>query len=120
MIKSSSGAKKYNSEEYYKEGQGNEQDHYSEKDQIIGKSGGNVSEMLRFCKNISNEEFSAFCDNNNPVTDKNLKSCNDSDGTVGYDFTFNSSKYVSIAYIFGSEEDKMQILLAFKDAVKDQ
>ena len=44
---------------------------------------------------------------------------NDIDRRVGYDFTFNASKSVSLAYTFANNEEKKLILSAFKGAVKD-
>lgn len=117
--KSSAGAKKYYSEEYYREGKSNELDYYSEKDQIIGKWGGTGAEKLGLGSDISKDDFSAFCDNLNPSNDKKLTNRNDTDRTVGYDFTFNASKSISLAYSFGSEEDKKKILEAFRSSVKD-
>ncbi|OLY95615.1 MobF family relaxase, partial [Cnuella takakiae] len=55
----------------------------------------------------------------NPETGKKLTQQNKADRTVGYDFTFDAGKSVSLAYTFGSEEDKEQILNAFRQSVKD-
>jgi hypothetical protein len=88
--KSSAGAKKYYSEEYYREGKSNELNYYSEKDQNIGKWGGGGKGAKKFGlgENISKEDFSALCDNQNPVTVEKITSRNDSDRKVGFDFTF--------------------------------
>ncbi len=119
MSKSAGGAKKYYSEEYYSEGQTRELDYYSEKEQIIGKWGGKAAEQLGLQANITKKDFGALCDNINPVTGKKLTGRNDADRTVGYDFTFNASKSVSLAYAFANEEDKKAILQAFRDSVKE-
>ena len=118
MNKSAGGAKKYYSEEYYSEGK-NHSDYYSEKEQVIGKWGGLGAEKLGLKVDIVKKEFSDLCDNVNPETGKNLTARNDIDRRVGYDFTFNASKSVSLAYTFGDEKSKKEILNAFRDAVKD-
>ena len=41
------------------------------------------------------------------------------DRTVGYDFTFNASKSVSLAYTFANEHDKKEILSAFQASVRE-
>jgi conjugative relaxase-like TrwC/TraI family protein len=117
--KSSAGAKKYYSEEYYREGQSKELDYYSEKNQIIGKWGGLGAERLGLGEDISKDDLATLSDNQNPLKNIKLTSRNDSDRTVGYDFTFNASKSVSLAYSFGNDEDKKQILEAFREAVID-
>ena len=122
MNKSAGGAKKYYSEEYYREGidgQSNELNYYSEKDQIIGKWGGAGAEKLGLIGDIQKKDFGSLCDNLNPQTGKNLTSRTDTDRTVGYDFTFNASKSVSLAYSFGNENDKKEILKAFQSSVKE-
>lgn len=119
MNKSAGGAKKYYSEEYYREGQSNELEYYSEKNQVIGKWGGKATEKLGLDKNILKKDFADLCDNINPETGNKLTSRNDVDRRVGYDFTFNTSKSVSVAYTFGSEDDKKEILNAFQNSVKE-
>ena len=122
MNKSAGGAKKYYSEEYYSEGiegQSKELDYYSEKEQFIGKWGGKGAEQLGLTGDIRKKDFADMCDNQNPITGKKLTSRNDTDRTVGYDFTFNASKSVSLAYSFGNETDKKEILKAFQNSVKE-
>jgi conjugative relaxase-like TrwC/TraI family protein len=119
MNKSASGAKKYYSEEYYKEGKDANLNYYSEKDQAIGKWGGKAAERLGLTGDISKEDFAALCDNINPETGSHLTTRNDKDRRVGYDFTFNASKSVSLAYSFGNDKDKQEIIMAFRDCVND-
>ena len=87
--------------------------------QVIGKWGGLGAEKLGLKEDIVKKEFSDLCDNVNPETGKSLTARNDIDRRVGYDFTFNASKSVSLAYTFGDEKRKKEILNAFRDAVKD-
>src|SRR5688572_26724209 len=117
MNKSASGAKKYFSEEYYYEGVNTQLDYYSEKNQLIGKWGGKATEKLGLQGDIRKDDFANLCDNINPETGKTLTGRNDTDRTVGYDFTFNASKSVSLAYSFGSDADKKEILNAFRESV---
>jgi len=124
MNKSAGGAKKYYSEEYYSEGQSkevnsNELNYYSEKDQIIGKWGGAGAEKLGLTGDIQKKDFADMCDNLNPQTGKKLTSRNDTDRTVGYDFTFNASKSVSLVYSFANDADKKEILKAFQNSVRE-
>jgi len=119
MNKSSAGAKKYYSEPYYNEGKNNQLNYYSEKDQVIGKWGGIGAEKLGLKDGISKDDFAALCDNKNPANDKKLTARNDGDRTVGYDFTFNASKSISLAYSFGNDKDKQEILKAFRESVAD-
>mgnify|MGYP003435754077 FL=1 len=114
MNKSASGAKKYYSEPYYKEGKDVQLDYYAEKNQTIGKWGGSGSLMLELGLDIDKNEFSKLCDNKNPVNGKSLTPRNDKERRVGYDFTFNASKSVSIAYAFADKNDKKEILKAFQ------
>ena len=119
MSKSASGAKKYYSESYYNEGQSKELDYYSEKDQIIGKWGGKAAEKLGLRDGISKSDFAALCDNIRPDNGKTLTGRANSKRTVGYDFTFNASKSISLAHAFGSDEDKRKILNAFQQSVRN-
>ncbi len=119
MNKSAGGAKKYYCEQYYKEGHSEQLDYYSESNHAIGKWGGKAAAELGLIGDISKEDFARLCDNQNPATVKKLTGRNDADRTVGYDFTFNASKSVSLAYAFGSERDKKVILDAFQQSVRE-
>jgi len=117
MNKSASGAKKYYCEEYYKEGHSAELDYYSEGEQLIGRWGGLAAKHIGLTGDIAKHDFAAMCDNKNPITGEQLTARNDADRTVGYDFTFNASKSVSLAYTFANEADKKAILSAFRESV---
>ncbi len=119
MSKSAGGAKKYYCEEYYKEGHSAQLDYYSEKEHGIGRWGGKAAEKLGLAGDIVKQDFANLCDNLNPLTSKKLTRRNDTDRTVGYDFTFNASKSVSLAYALGSEDDKKIVLAAFRQAVQE-
>lgn len=116
--RSATGAKKYYSESYYSEGK-NTLDYYSEKEQSIGLWGGKAAEKLRLSGEIYKEDFAALCDNLNPNTEVRLTERNGAERRVGYDLTFNASKSVSLAYTFGNEQDKKDILKAFQEATQE-
>jgi conjugative relaxase-like TrwC/TraI family protein len=118
LNKSAAAAKKYYSEEYYKEGNsiGN---YYDEKEQQIGRWGGKAAEKLGLQNEISKSDFSDLCDNINPSTGEPLTQRTNAERRVGYDFTFNASKSVSLAYTFGNEAQKAEILNTFRDSVKE-
>lgn len=115
--KSAAGAKKYYSELYYGEGQSRES-YYSEKGESIGKWNGRAAEMLGLKGEINKDDFGALCDNLVPGRNQQLTERNNTERRVGYDFTFNATKSVSLAYTFGNDEDKKRILKAFQLAVK--
>jgi len=116
--KSASGAKKYYSEVYYSEGQ-SKQNYYSEKDQAIGIWGGKSAEKLGLAGEVNKNDFASLCDNQMPDTDEKLTERNNLERRVGYDFTFNASKSVSLAYTFGTDEDRKQLLQAFHESVNE-
>ncbi|MBE2288948.1 MAG: relaxase domain-containing protein [Chitinophagaceae bacterium] len=117
--RSASGAKKYYCEAYYKEGQSAQHNYYSDHDQGIGRWGGNAAATLGLTGDITKRDFAQLCDNINPLTGKTLTGRNDKDRTVGYDFTFNASKSVSLAYALGDESDKRTILNLFQQSVRE-
>jgi conjugative relaxase-like TrwC/TraI family protein len=119
MSKSAAGAKKYYCESYYKEGRSEHLDYYSEGREAIGRWSGKAVAQLGLSGDIAKADFAALCDNINPASGKTLTGRQDSDRTVGYDFTFNASKSVSLAYTFGSEAEKKEILDAFQQSVRE-
>lgn len=118
MNKSASGAKKYYCEDYYKEGHAAAFDYYGEGSELIGRWGGKAAERLGLRGGIDKNAFARMCDNIAPYTGKRLTGRNDTDRTVGYDFTFNASKSVSLAYAFANTAEKRIILGAFQSAVR--
>lgn len=119
MSKSADGAKKYYSEPYYKEGLSAQRDYYAENNEMIGRWGGKAADALGLSGDIARNDFAMLCDNISPLTRKTLTGRQEKDRTVGYDFTFNASKSVSLAYAFGSTEQKNIILNAFHQSVHD-
>lgn len=119
MNKSAAGAKKYYSEEYYHEGHSMQHDYYAEGEHSIGKWGGKGAEQLGLTGNIRKEDFADLCDNMIPGTGKKLTVRNEAGRRVGYDFTFNASKSVSLAYTFGNDAEKKELLEAFRSSVSE-
>ena len=118
MSKSASGAKQYYSDPYYSEGKSLDT-YYSEKEHIMGTWGGKGAEKLGLTGDIDKEDFSNLCDNINPQTQEQLTARHNVDRRVGYDFTFDAGKSVSLAYAFGTDEEKHEIMAAFRDSVKE-
>lgn len=116
--KSAEGAKKYYTEHGYSEGRSLD-DYYTGKNQFIGTWGGKGAEKLGLTGDINKSDFSAMCDNVDPSTGEKLTLQNKSDRRVGYDFTFDAGKSVSLAYAFGNDDEKQQILDAFRESVKE-
>jgi conjugative relaxase-like TrwC/TraI family protein len=119
MNKSAGGAKKYYCEQYYKEGQSAQLEYYSEDHHAIGRWGGKGAKMLGMSGDIAKPDFARMCDNITPFTGKKLTARTDADRTVGYDFTFNASKSVSLAYALGNDLDKKALLDAFQQSVRE-
>jgi conjugative relaxase-like TrwC/TraI family protein len=119
MNKSAAGAKKYYCETHSIEGMAAQHNYYSEHNEAIGRWGGVAAGKLGLTGDIAKQDFAKLCDNINPLTGKSLTSRNDKDRTVGYDFTFNASKSVSIAYALGNDHEKKEILVAFQQAVRE-
>lgn len=116
--KSASAAKKYYSEMYYSEGR-DTVSYYEEKTQAIGTWHGKAADQLGLNGSISKDDFSVLCDNIKPQTGEQLTERTNLERRVGYDFTFNASKSVSLAYTFSDDEDKKKILTAFQESVKE-
>ena len=118
MNKSAASAKSYYSEHSSNEGRTLD-GYYSGRDNFIGIWGGSAAEKLNLTGEIRKSDFSALCDNLNPNTEDPLTPRNNKDRRVGYDFTFDAGKSVSLAYAFGTDENKKEILQAFQSSVKD-
>jgi conjugative relaxase-like TrwC/TraI family protein len=107
--RSADGAKSYFDQEMTKEG-------YYEKDAIIGRWGGKGAERLGLVGNVNRNDFINLCDNRNPNTGRMLTQRTQAKRTVGYDFTFNAPKSVSLLYTLTKDE---RILATFQSAVQE-
>jgi conjugative relaxase-like TrwC/TraI family protein len=102
-----SAAKSYYSSpaEYYRQGE----------QEIVGLWGGEAAARLDLSGDILRLQFERLCDNRHPFTGDQLTARMRKDRRVGYDFTFDASKSVSILY--GLTDDPA-ILEAFRQAVR--
>lgn len=101
-------AKRYHSSpsEYYAGGE----------QEIVGIWGGKTAERLGLAGEVLRPHFERLCDNRDPFTGDQLTARMRKDRRVGYDFTFNACKSVSIVY--GLTEDPA-ILDAFRRAARE-
>lgn len=110
VSKSASGAVKYFDEGLTKS------DYYQEKGEIIGQWHGKLAERLGLDGEVKKEEFEALAHNRNPITGEQLTAKNIEGRRVGYDFTFDVPKSVSIIYSQTRDKD---VLSAFNGAIND-
>lgn len=80
------------------------QDYYSEKQEIPGIWHGRVAELMQLSGPVTARQFAALCDNRNPLTGAQLTPRTRGDRRVGYDFTFNAPKSVSVLYALSGDE----------------
>jgi len=107
---SASGAKAY-----YTEGLSRE-DYYSEGHEIVGRWGGQAARLLGLKGPVDRDAFFALCDNRHPVSGASLTARQKTGRRVGYDFTFNAPKSVSLLYAFTGDQ---RILDAFRSSVSE-
>jgi conjugative relaxase-like TrwC/TraI family protein len=108
--KSAKGATKYFDEGLSKS------DYYAEKGEIIGQWKGKLAEHIGLSGEVKKEQFEALAYNKNPLTSEQLTARNSSNRRVGYDFTFDVPKSVSIIYSQTKDKD---ILKAFDQAIDE-
>jgi conjugative relaxase-like TrwC/TraI family protein len=82
--------------------------------EIVGAWGGKAADRLDLAGDVLRPHFERLCDNRHPMTGDQLTTRMRKDRRVGYDFTFDASKSVSILY--GITDDPA-ILDAFRWAV---
>ena len=91
-------------------------DYYAEKGEIIGQWHGKAAAMLKLKGDVSRDAFEALVFNKNPETGAPLTVRNSANRRVGYDFTFDVPKSVSICY---SQTKDSEIFNAFDNAIKE-
>jgi conjugative relaxase-like TrwC/TraI family protein len=91
--------------EYYRPGE----------QEIVGQWGGKAADRLDLAGDILRQPFERLCDNRHPFTGDQLTARMRKGRRVGYDFTFDASKSVSILY--GITDDPA-ILEAFRWAIR--
>jgi conjugative relaxase-like TrwC/TraI family protein len=106
--KNAAAAKSYYSSpaEYYRPGE----------QEIVGQWGGNAADRLDLAGDVLREHFERLCDNRHPFTGQQLTARMRKDRRVGYDFTFDAPKSVSILYGLTDDPD---ILDAFRQALRE-
>jgi conjugative relaxase-like TrwC/TraI family protein len=105
--KNAAAAKSYYSSpaEYYRPGE----------QEIVGQWGGQAADRLGLAGDVIRQHFERLCDNRDPFNGQQLTDRMRKDRRVGYDFTFDASKSVSILY--GITDDPA-ILDAFRQAMR--
>ena len=89
-------------------------DYYTEGQELIGRWRGKGATLLGLEGNIKQKNWDALCENLNPADGSSLTARTRGDRTVGYDFTFNAPKGVSLLYATSRDE---RILDAVRDSV---
>ncbi|OIN57155.1 MobF family relaxase [Arsenicibacter rosenii] len=93
---------------YFDEGL-SKSDYYAA-ESIAGQWGGRAATALGLSGDVSRHEFQQLSHNINPATGKRLTARTDTKRTVGYDFTFNVPKSVSIVHGQTSDPDIVSAL----------
>lgn len=101
---------------YYSQGLSHE-DYYAKgkSQEIIGNWYGKGATVLGLNGQVDKDQFSALCDNINPLTGEPLTARTNDNRRIGYDLNFHASKSVSIVYSLTQDEN---ILSAFRDSVR--
>src|SRR5580700_9923106 len=90
--------------------------YYTENQELVGEWGGKGAARLGLGGVVDHEAFNSLCDNRDPGSGKQLTPRTRSDRTVGYDFTFDGPKSVSVLYSLTGDQS---ILQAFRDSVQE-
>ena len=91
-------------------------DYYLEGQEIAGHWGGTGAEALGLTGAVTREAFHDLCDNINPTSGERLTARTRTNRRVGYDFTFNCPKHVSVVYSLTRDE---RILEAFQASARE-
>ena len=101
---------------YYSQGLSHD-DYYAKgkSQETIGNWYGKGATLLGLNGQVDKEQFSALCDNINPLTGEQLTARTNENRRVGYDLNFHAPKSVSICYSMNQDEN---IMSAFRESVK--
>ena len=91
-------------------------DYYSEGQELIGQWRGEAARRLGLAGTVQKETWDALCDNRNPATGDKLTLRQKQHRRVGYDFTFDVPKSVSVLYSLTKD---YRILDAFRESVNE-
>ncbi len=108
LSNSASGAVKYFDEGLTKA------DYYQDKEHTVGRWNGKGKELLGLDSEVSRKDFVSLAYNQNPLTGEQLTPRMNENRRVGYDFTFNAPKSISILH---SLTDDPEILKAFNNSI---
>lgn len=89
-------------------------DYYTKDQELPGQWRGELAKMLGLSGTVEQSQWNRLCDNQHPLTGKQLTVRQRNDRTIGYDFNFHLPKSVSL--IYGLTKDE-RILEAFRNAV---
>ncbi|MGA2254282.1 MAG: MobF family relaxase, partial [Thermoguttaceae bacterium] len=90
-------------------------DYFSEGQELIGQWRGEAAKRLGLTGEIRKNDWDTLCNNGNPATGEKLTLRNKENRRVGYDFTFDAHKSVSVLYGLTKDE---RILDAFRESVR--
>ncbi len=91
-------------------------DYYSEGQELVGQWRGKAAKRLGLAGTVQKETWDALCDNRNPATGDKLTLRQKQHRRVGYDFTFDVPKSVSVLYSLTKDD---RILDAFHESVNE-
>lgn len=89
-------------------------DYYANGQEMPGRWGGKIKDMLALGAEVSKQDFFDLCDNVNPRTGENLTPRTKDGRRVGYDINFHVPKSVSLLYALAKDG---RILDAFQESV---
>lgn len=92
------------------------QDYYTKDEEVKGRWAGILAERMGIEGEVTHEQFERIVNNQNPATGEKLTPRNIKNRRIGYDFTFNAVKSVSIAYAITGDPE---ILKAHQMAVEE-
>ncbi|MFO0847830.1 MAG: MobF family relaxase [Gemmataceae bacterium] len=84
--------------------------------ELVGDWGGKAADALGLSGRVNKRAFDALCDNVNPATGGRLTPRTKDGRTVGYDFTFDGPKSVSVLYALTQDPE---ILAAFRASARE-
>lgn len=91
-------------------------DYYSEGQELQGIWRGKGAQLLGLSGTVEQKEWDRLCDNLHPMTGEPLTIRRKQERRVGFDFTFDVPKSVSLLYGISRDE---RILDAFRDSVRE-
>lgn len=91
-------------------------DYYSEGQELVGQFRGEGARLLGLSGEVDKARWDALCDNRHPITGEKLTPRVSETRTIGYDFTFDVPKSVSLLY--GVTRDE-RILDAFRASMRE-